>query len=288
MENFGRYDPSESPILYHYCDLNAFLSIIQSKAIRLSDINTMNDYGEMHWAYDRFIEAANQKIDEYGKDFLDAYDKLVSALQLNTLPILSCFSMEGDVLSQWRAYAEDGAGVAIGFDGNLISKLSVRCARVVYDHTEQTEFHKHALAALFPMWKMSKTNPQAEKDFREFAFHCAIDMCLMKNPAFSEEKEVRVIRALAVKNERGQWYLSDEGGTSNDKPSRKVQKVYFRARRGGIVAYVDLPIGGLGKELIKEVVLGPKTENNGNEVSMALSANGYTGFKIRHSTATYR
>ena len=28
---------------------------------------------------------------------------------------VSCFSADGDVLSQWRAYADDGHGFAIGF-----------------------------------------------------------------------------------------------------------------------------------------------------------------------------
>jgi len=31
---------------------------------------------------------------------------------------IACFSEKGDLLSQWRAYADDGEGVAIGFDPN--------------------------------------------------------------------------------------------------------------------------------------------------------------------------
>lgn len=288
IENFNKYDPSKNAIIYHYCDLNTFLAIIESRTIRLSDINTMNDFGEMHWAYDRFIDAANMDYSKDDKPFLDACDEVFSNLQTHTLPAVACFSLDGDVLSQWRAYAGDGSGVAIGFDGNSIGKLSVRCARVAYSVPDQVQYFREVLTALKPIWENSKTHDEAHKAFRELAFHSAIDMCLMKNPAFHEEKEVRIIRALTVKRKNEQWYLEDEGGSSTDKTSRRKQKISYRSRDGGIVAYVDLPLSGLGNQVIKEVVIGPKSRNNGIDVSMALSASGFNGFSIRRSKATYR
>lgn len=96
------------------------------------------------------------------------------------------------------------------------------------------------------------------------------------------------MRALTVKHENAQWHLEDAGGSSKDKPSRRKQKILFRPRGGGLVAYVDLPFSGLGNKVIKEVVVGPKSENNGVEISMALSACGFIGFDIIHSKATYR
>lgn len=185
LKEFTNYDPSENPIIYHYWDLNTLLSIIQNRTIRHSDINTMNDYGEMHWAYERFIEAANIDYSEDDKSFLDACDEVFSNLQAHTLPAVACFSLDGDVLSQWRAYAGDGSGVAIGFDGGLIGGLSVRCARVAYAKSDQVKYFRHVLATLKPIWEIGKTNAEAHKEFRELAFFSAVDMCLMKNPAFA-------------------------------------------------------------------------------------------------------
>ena len=34
-----------------------------------------------------------------------------------------CFSESSDLLSQWRAYGNDGQGVAIGFNAKLLSKI---------------------------------------------------------------------------------------------------------------------------------------------------------------------
>lgn len=57
----------------------------------------------------------------------------------NTLPLISCFSKNGDLLSQWRAYAEDGKGFSIGFDSNYIYHgLGVNINSVVYE--EETQY----------------------------------------------------------------------------------------------------------------------------------------------------
>lgn len=95
----GALDETASPVVYHYCSTRAFLAIIQSRCLRLSDINTMNDYGEMHWAYDKFIEAVNADIDKYDLKFLNEIDEIVSSIQLFSLPLRSCFSRDGDMLS---------------------------------------------------------------------------------------------------------------------------------------------------------------------------------------------
>jgi hypothetical protein len=247
----------------------------------------MNDYSEIHWAYDRFIEAVNLDRELYEDEFFDYLDKFISEMQLHTLPLLSCFSTDGDVLSQWRAYAEDGAGVAVGFDSAAMKGLAVRCAPVVYEHSKQVGYFRDFMSAAFPMWKVS-TSKADKAALKNFVFMTAFDMCLMKNPAFSEEKEVRILRAVTVTRDENGWHLTDTGGSGTDKVSRRKQPIKFRARGGGIVAHLDLPISGAGNRFIKEVVLGPRSRNNGIEVSMALTANGFVQSAIRKSEATYR
>lgn len=281
-------DPEQTPILYHYCSTATFLSITQRKCLWLSDVNTMNDFGEIHWAYDRFIEAANQVLDQVGMDFVKLVDEVISTSQLRLLPALCAFSTDGDVLSQWRAYADDGAGVAIGFDAAKIATLSVRTAPIEYSQDKQLVHFRTWLRAMHEVY-----SNLPEKERRKFLFEMgtffSMDMAFYKNPAFSEEKEVRILRALtAMNSEAGQWILTDNGG-SGEKVSRKKLPVLFRsARNGGVVSYVELPIGGLGGGAIKEVVVGPKSANNGNEISMVLNSAGFTKANIRHSTATYR
>lgn len=288
LASFGIYEPKDTPILYHYCDLNTFLAIIQNSTIRFSDINTMNDYGELHWPYQRFIEAINIEKTKYPNEFYDELDEIISQTQLKMLPAISCFSLDGDVLSQWRAYADDGRGVSIGFDGNKIKNLSVKFGKIVYDKTEQIDYFKSLFAISYPIWKAFQSDRKLLGKFIEFVMYHAVDMCLMKNPAFAEEKEIRLTRILTPHNDGAYWRLSDKGGSSTDKASKKPQTIKYRSRNGGLIAYVDLPFSGLGKSVIREVVLGPKSNNNGNEVSMALTSFGFKDFKIIKSNATYR
>lgn len=53
-------------------------------------------------------------------------------------PYIACFSKEGDVLSQWRSYADDSRGVSIGFDLNkLIENSNLKLKEVSYSVDEQ-------------------------------------------------------------------------------------------------------------------------------------------------------
>lgn len=288
LATFGIYEPKDTPILYHYCDLNTFLAIIQNSTIRFSDINTMNDYGESHWPYQRFIEAINIEKSKYPIEFYDNLDEIISQMQTKMLPAISCFSMDGDVLSQWRSYADDGRGVSIGFDGDKIRKLSVKFGKIVYDRAEQIDFFKSLFATVYPAWNSLQSDGKLRGKFIELVMYHAVDMCLMKNPAFAEEKEIRLTRILTPHKDGTYWRLSDKGGSSADKASKKSQNIKYRSRNGGLIAYVDLPFSGLGKSVIREVVIGPKSNNNGNEVSMALTSFGFKDFKIIKSKATYR
>lgn len=280
-------DPKKNPILYHYCNLNTFLSLIQNKCFWLSDINSMNDYSEMHWAYDRFIEAANHEYEAVGRDFLDHLDRYVSSAQTRLLPLVCCFSTDGDVLSQWRAYADDGKGVAIGFDASLIDELSTRTAEVIYDNHEQTDHFRTLIRAMNDVYLEL---PEDERDdFLAYSgTHAGIDLCCFKNPAFSEEREVRIIRSIVVRDENGGVSFQDVGGGASDEASSEALSIEFRERDGGLIAYLKLPFSGLGSGFIKEVVLGPKTRNNGVEVLAALEAAGFNTTSVRTSSATYR
>ncbi|MCF6319003.1 MAG: DUF2971 domain-containing protein [Proteobacteria bacterium] len=247
----------------------------------------MNDYSEMHWAYEKFIEAGNMVLDKIGHEFLDKVDQIVSEGQLRVLPLICAFSTDGDVLSQWRAYADDGAGVALGLNAAKVATLSTRIASIEYTEKKQLS---HFQAFLLALHEVLPTVP--ERDQEQFFFdECAqlsIDMCLFKNPAFSEEKEVRLVRALNVKREGKNWRLTDNGG-SGERKSKKRSLIKFRSSaKGGVIAYIELPLDGLGKDIISEVIIGPRSINNGIEISMALTAAGFRNFTIRQSTATYR
>jgi hypothetical protein len=100
-------------ILYHYCTATTFHSIVASKSIWLSSLSQFNDSMEGKLASEAVERlATSDKLDsETTKRIQDA----VSRVENSVDGLGFCMSEEGDLLSQWRGYADDGAGVAIGF-----------------------------------------------------------------------------------------------------------------------------------------------------------------------------
>lgn len=223
LVSFGNYDPAINPILFHYCDLDTFLSIIQNRTLRFSDLNTMNDFSEGHWAYDRFVEAVNAALSAYPNEFFEDLDIVFSQFQLKMLPTISCFSTDGDVLSQWRAYADDGKGISVGFSGKKLMKLATKIGKVVYQVDQQVEFFGLLMAFIFPVWQKSK-KAKSKQTFQEALLLLLSDASLMKNPAFQEEKEVRLVRMLNPYQENGVWVLEDNGGTAAHADSESDRK----------------------------------------------------------------
>lgn len=264
------------------------MSILRNKRLWLSDINTMNDFSEHHWAYEKFIEAVNLNFDSLEKSFVEELDGVVSATQLKPLPLISSFSADGDVLSQWRAYADEGRGVAIGFDAHLIDKLAIRSVEVEYDSEKQILYFSDILKVMNQVYKSISPEEERSEFMFDLGAKIGMDLSCFKNPAFQEEKEIRIIRAVNVNFDDKHSYLTDSGGNGEDRPSRRKQNIEFRAKSGGVVAYIELPIHGLGKGLIKDVIVGPKSPNDGVEVSMALYAAGFRDYAVRKSKATLR
>ena len=129
--------------LCHYCDLPAFKSIIEKREIWLSDIHFLNDSSEESLFLDALTDLMiklRDSLSDSTKAYLDQ-DTFMNSFFTNikynykNKLYICCFTNEkNDDLSQWRGYADDGAGFCIGFKKELINKLS-----------ENTTIEKHTL-----------------------------------------------------------------------------------------------------------------------------------------------
>ena len=104
---------------YHYCSIDSFFKIIESKSIWLSNSSVMNDFEEntrieKHFSMiDSLFENENHiELKNWIKPFYELFKPDYS--------LIFCLSEEKDQLSQWRGYANDGTGVSIGFNVNKL------------------------------------------------------------------------------------------------------------------------------------------------------------------------
>ncbi len=316
--------------IYHYCSADTFMAIIQNKTLRLSDINKTNDYMEKKWANNIIVSVLQEKLNEHGinmkleedywydeqsNNHLEYYKKEVARVLYDKSPVLiTCFSAEKDRLSQWRTYGQDGTGVAIGFNCKAISLLNdkrdIVVEKVIYKENKRKEklgqLIESVIIYIQNMFEEDKVkisddfNVYFEDEFDSFC-EVLVDYigqvgCVIKNPAFSEEKEVRIIYYPKLPNRE---ILGDIQLNVAMKYFQKVKVISdykikplkFNYRNNQLVAFSDIDFTELiNKPIINEIIIGPKSQLKESDIYYFLLSNGFdaNNIKISKSEATYR
>jgi hypothetical protein len=281
-----RFVPSNGEVVYHYCSPQTFLTICTTKRLRFSDLFSMNDFMEVHWGYQIWEQAAGSLIDEVGKDFLDSIDAVIHVSGVKALALASCMSRRGDVLSQWRAYGMNGTGYAIGFKASELVQLQVQPLCVEYNVDNQVEEIKTFIRAVHKV--ESEEDVKQGTDFFHACVRLAFDLSSFKNPAFSEEDEVRLVHMVNFEPSNGSLRLVDPGGTAFGEPALPLD-VGFHMSGSTPVPHLDLPFIVDARPCpIAEVVLGPKNDSMPSGVSVMLETIGLANVHVRKSEASYR
>lgn len=246
----------------------------------------MNDFLEMHWGYRMWELAATELLNVVGKEFLDRIDEIINKASLFGSLVASCFSLKGDVLSQWRAYADDGQGYAIGFSATDLNQLPIRPLRVLYRKEDQIKELKATIRALHEVEQSEKV-----KFGQDFFTECGVlayDLAAYKNPAFEEEKEIRLLHLLNFEKSGSFLRLFDAGGQSFGKKSKGLP-VLFRMRGSIPVPYIEQDFTNRGKtNPIKSVIIGPKNDVRRTAISVFLETVGLSSVEVKNSKASYR
>jgi hypothetical protein len=115
------FNPTPSGPLYHYTTGNGLIEIIKSGELWATQVACLNDSSELLYP----IELLRAKVCKASKSpislevgfLLKQIEEGLSAQTIDTEGrFLSCFSEDGDDLSQWRAYGGGEGGYAIEFD----------------------------------------------------------------------------------------------------------------------------------------------------------------------------
>jgi hypothetical protein len=281
------YTPADGELIYHYCPPMAFLAIIKSRTVWSSAYYVLNDSTERMWGYSIFSKAADQLREECGKAFIDSVSEVINRAYSSSIVMISCYSLDPDVLSQWRAYAENGSGFAIGFSAKLM-QMPAKKLRVLYDEERQlSEF----LGNLGHTYKYEKLiGFRYDEKFQRHWYNVGLDLCAYKNPAFSEEKEIRFAHVSGLVPEGKSGKIVSAGARDQDgKTLSSPLEVHFRTSNGVLVPYVALDYSNQGTmSPIKEVILGPRNENTESNIEIVLNTLGVKDVAVRRSRVPYR
>jgi hypothetical protein len=283
--------------MYHYCSGATFQSIIENRTIRYSDINLLNDAEEGRWGYDIFLQAAKRILDRANipeilpiipVEFIDLIDSTWHNTSFSLTSFLACFSLEGDSLSQWRAYADDGRGFSIGFGIKEMANLPVQILDVLYDPEEQVREMIIAVGAMYM---------EMEDESKQGDYQWILDQCLglkssavaFKNPAWRDEREIRCQHVVLVDLKTDAWKFEAAGEGAEGKSLDPID-IEFQVRgEGMIVPYFDMPFKVTSEALpIKEVWAGPKNPNGFGNVKFFMSKHGLGGVEVKRAGGAYR
>ena len=384
----------ERNVVYHYCDMSAFLNIMKTKTLWLSDVKKSNDAEEGKYLLKKLlnyieverigsspekqqqIEKAIHIVEEYMdmkdfrayiprgfnyEQFLEDMEQIDNATEefniinteinfseiweeiekeigedydhvagiepgdeyitdkFNTPIYTTCFSGNRDLLSQWRGYAGDGSGVAIGFRTKYFQQWRIACgskrpipeiaakfARVNYEDKETEDILYCKSKEIINI--AGDITENDDKDLNKLAIR-AIEEILdelreraifYKNKLFSEEDEYRILFNSMVKCVNSQYLIDNcaQDEIRNRIKDFSLSELKYRVGREGIISYYELSFEPVMNDIIAEIVLGPKCKMSTADIEFLLSSFGYNcigngvfdqrSIYIHHSRLSYR
>jgi hypothetical protein len=230
--------------LFHYTSGDSFLAIINSQCMLATERSYLNDPQEFEWGFGAIRARLSSTRSKYFAHFLEQSQTALSEKAQDDLRLfVLSLSANPDLLSQWRAYAGEGTGFAVGLDGAALrdragfgetvlrdidlDKLPndfVYCYHllpVVYERSQQEEVLDGFLDAAHAFWARIEDQQHHESQyvFRKLFQHRAKELLIsLKNPGYKEECEWRIV-------------------ATTHKSSKKIQ---YRNGRFGITPYVTL------------------------------------------------
>ncbi|HEX9059582.1 MAG TPA: DUF2971 domain-containing protein [Clostridia bacterium] len=261
---------NKDDIVYHYCSVDAFLNIIQNSRLWLSDILKSNDNKECTWIKDMINSEIESRLAEIDSNALKAWKfgyQLRADIGNDMTVYTCCFSECYDSLSQWRGYAQDGQGVAIGFSKMHLQALNGKLPyhfifnKVVYEEKEQEKFIDNIVKENFENMQFKGIGHVG----LELGSNYLLRFPLYKNPNFNEEKEWRIV------------FLSRPGSKriNGDVEGFQFLDTKFRSGDGKIVSYLEMDFSNIKHKFVKEICIGPKSKVSKIDVQNVLLASGY-------------
>lgn len=273
--------------LYHYCSVENMFNIFNSKALWLSNSSQMNDSKESTWIEQYFEVLKNTFA---GKEYEKFVDQTLTIYEWNKYkPFIFCLSAKKDSLSQWRAYSSDGKGVCIGLSSKSLKlPRNVPSPNVNADNTIgllPIEYiinnQKKGIVEVVSHFK--KIYDEKKEKFWElsstFLGLALAKMSLTyKNPSFSEEKEWRIVHTPAI----SVYEVESE-------TEKRMSNLNFRIANEKIMTFYKYKLDDIfNSDLIKEIVLGPKSNIDLPELEQFLKFHELDKTKISISESTYR
>lgn len=293
-----------SGIVYHYCSLEAFKSIIENKCLWLCDVQKSNDSAECRVLPNAIADELERRFHNHQSQLPyltladKEYSRLLSILRnetdiCNQQVYSISFSLCADQLSQWRGYANDGTGICIGFNSAYLNDLSAygfMFRHISYDQTALSDtveqytsnilnFLKHLPSIPAPK-DITSEQLKAFQESNPIIASVQQHAPFFKLAPFYEENESRLCflaNHIMVPSNSILFQSIDQRinqHLSNNKWF-SISPLQFRVTSSDLQSYYKLHFATIKDTFIQEIIIGPKSPVKISDIYLLLSANGY-------------
>jgi hypothetical protein len=274
---FERDPPAE---LFHYTDFDGLQGILKSRSLWLSKVSTLNDTSEVKLAIDQFKARAAEvapTLDAEAARFVEEAAAQLDAIRRTNICVAAC-SEDADQLNQWRSYANDGRGIALGFDSRALQRTAgghdVRLLRCVYEPQSQQEVIDELLALLLEAFRGVPRDAAAQRKrlLEEFDQVFLLTAPVIKDHHFAQEKEWRLV-------------------SMPRSPDDPLLTAILTGNHASVKLVLPLaPEGEPRSDVISSVTVGPTLDpdNVADAIDVLARHRGFHIGKVRMSRVPYR
>lgn len=248
------------PIIYHYTDDVGLRGILETGQLWLTNIFNLNDPSELSHGLSHAVRILNRKAASgppesklFAKDLAAFIQR--GGIRKSGHYFMCSFSSRGDDLGQWRAYANNGRGYALGFDSRVLegafdnpkSAPILRAFPITYQDAELIEIHRKIVEAMFGLISLPRGKNISSAGIKAWIAELstwlmvhALDAAVyFKHEAYSNEKEYRFLEVHPV-----------------DQPP----KVKYRGRPYMLVKYREFDWKSAPARALQQIVVGPAAD----------------------------
>lgn len=232
--------------LWHYTNFNALDGIMNNKEIWFSSVAGMNDKSESNDFIDKLERAVLEELEQnQSEKAKEVFDKIRFELKKN-YPFIFCVSYAGDDAAQWERYANNGQGVALVFNEEILRKLMESNEFIVNDEYYEYDAKEHEMKQILLDY-IRKHQLSGFLSLDGLIDNLLLCATIHKHQSFVSEKEVRIAPLFVEENDEHITY----------KIAGIIKKVYvvdlqFLCKKED-VKFTDL---------IEAIVIGPKSQQS--------------------------
>ena len=292
MDEFLKGCLTDEDILYHYCSMESFIKIIESKKLRLGNVLQMNDPTELPLRSLNWLELIYKQFEKEPFEFKFYHDKkeldmkqyldLMSYHQDNIKAdsfFAFCMSTLADDLNQWRVYGDNGNGVCLGFDVNDMLNLIEEDTNFTYSELEYEDLQRISALAVKSILSKIRDRFIANKNDDLYYilnnFYSDLEFFILryKHPAYKAESEARLIYR--------------KYNVQMDSTSTRADDIVVESNALNIKSYKEIALSDMR---INSITLGPTNKVPLDNILLFLNKNGINiaPNQITYSNIPYR